>query len=235
MFDDLGLGNESRLLIVRVDEADGKAYMEWEYRLGALTQLFGDADPTVSGNVLGAFWIQEYGPDTRWGDAQAGIVEVTREGKEVAWQLLIEGDACYEPKCFHCVDRDDDSYLDHHYVEPHIGTWFVYSAERFYDGPVLPSINSRDRAECHGGQLRFTVFNSFKQSTRFSGTYALTDMASGKKDGDTIVEGGFEFKTHWRPTKVEAAVADRYSNNTDVRLTVTNSRGKSASVDLVCH
>jgi hypothetical protein len=60
-------------------------------------------------------------------------------------------------------------------------------------------------------------------------------MASGKKDGDTIVEGGFEFKTHWRPTKVEAAVADRYSNNTDVRLTVTNSRGKSASVDLVCH
>ena len=178
MFDDLGLGGESRLLIVRVDESEGKAYLVWEYRLGALTQLFGDADPTVSGNVLGAFWIQEYGPDTRWGDAQAGIVEVTREGKEVAWQLLIEGDACYEPKCFHCIDRDDDSYLDHHYVEPHIGTWFVYSAERFYDGPVLPSINSRDRAECHGGQLGSPC--STVQAVDGFSARALTDMASAR-------------------------------------------------------
>ena len=84
MFDCTGLGNESRLLIVRVDESEGKAYLKWEYRLGALTQLFGDADPTIAGNVLGAFWIQEYGPATRWGDAQAGLVEVTRDTKEVA-------------------------------------------------------------------------------------------------------------------------------------------------------
>ena len=39
MFDDLGLGNESRLLIVVVDEPKREARLEWEYRLGALSRV----------------------------------------------------------------------------------------------------------------------------------------------------------------------------------------------------
>ena len=112
---------------------------------------------------------------------------------------------------------------------PHIGAWFIYSAERFHHGPVLPSPGSRDAAHCHDGALRFTVFNSFKQSTRFSGAYQLTRAG----DGLTLAEGKFEFRAHWRPTKVEAAVS--VANATDAKLTVTNSRGKAATVDLVCH
>ena len=193
MFDDLGLGNESRLLIVRVDESEGKAYLKWEYRLGALTQLFGDADPTIAGNVLGAFWIQEYGPATRWGDAQAGLVEVTRDTKEVAWQLLVEGDACDtdDGRCYHCTDDDGeggDDHTDHDgAVQPHIGNWYLYSAERFYDAPVLPSPGSANEPTCHGGVLRFTVFNSFKQSTRFSGEFNVEVAPSG---GSGIISSG---------------------------------------------
>jgi hypothetical protein len=59
MFDNGGLGNESRLLIVSVDEKKEAAYLEWEYRLGCYTEVFGDADPVPSGNVLGNYWREQ--------------------------------------------------------------------------------------------------------------------------------------------------------------------------------
>ena len=61
MYDDLGLKNASRLLVVAVDEAAREARLVWEHRLDALSAVFGDADPTPAGNVVGSYWRQRYG------------------------------------------------------------------------------------------------------------------------------------------------------------------------------
>ena len=102
MFDCTGLGNESRLLIVDVNESAAEARLSWEYRLGVLSSVFGDCDPLPSGNLLANYWDQNYtnssalGPD---GDEVGGIVEVVRAADgagedRIAWHMRIYGKRC---------------------------------------------------------------------------------------------------------------------------------------------
>ncbi len=238
MMDNLGLGNVSRLLIARLDHANHKVYLEWEYNLGVKTHDFGDADPTPSGNVLGAFWASKWGPKTRLGgSAQAGLVEVTRDSKEVAWQLLVQGFECSSSNgiCDHCDSDDDDDFddfrhdkLDDDSAVSDVGGWLIYSAERFYTRPVLPSPNSKNRPHCHDGQLYFTVFNSYKQSTRFPGYF---EVKEDKDNGEILAAGDFMFKAHWRPTEVKTSI----SYDGLVQLKVTNQRGRSVTQSLTCY
>ena len=99
MFDDRGLGNESRLLIVSLDDASEVASLVWEYKLGVYSQAFGDCDPTPAGNVLGSYWRRAYGNASAGSQVQAGVVEVSRATGEVAWDLRIYGRACPSGPC----------------------------------------------------------------------------------------------------------------------------------------
>ena len=53
--------------------------------------------------------------------------------------------------------------------------------------------------------------------------------------GRVVVNGTFEFKPHWRPTLVSAAVELQSSDRAvPVRLTVSNARGRAVRYDFEC-
>ena len=101
MFDCTGLGNESRLLIVDVNESAAEARLSWEYRLGVLSSVFGDCDPLPSGNLLASYWKSEFSDSNSSADddAVAGLVEVVRETNAVAWHMRVYGARCPTGDC----------------------------------------------------------------------------------------------------------------------------------------
>ena len=164
MFDDNGLGSESRLLIVAVDEDAQAAKIIWEYRLGSHAKIYGDCDPLPSGNVYGSYWRYNYGGDD---ESQSGVVEVTRDTQRTAWQLKIYGKAC---------PRTGDRLCSVDYL---VEGWMMYSVERFYETPLLPSADAGRTGPsapptCKNGALEFTVFNSYKESSEKRGAFTLT-------------------------------------------------------------
>ena len=235
MFDDRGLGNESRLLIVNIDEEAEEASIAWEYRLGAYSTIYGDCDPTPAGNIYGSYWNIEYGDGSPEDQAQAGIIEVTRDTQEVAWHMRVYGKACNDAEC-------DQSIVG--------AGWKMYSVERFFDAPVLPGEDavSGVRAAhsgtispptCADGALEFTVFNSFKESTEKPGAFDLLLHNMGNTTRKpSVASGTFLFSPHWRPTVVKAPVHlqggpdDRVVH--DVELVVRNHRGVTTSYNLTC-
>ena len=225
MFDNSGLGNQSRLLIVRVNETAKEAQLEWEYRLGKHSQIYGDCDPTPAGNVLGSWWDVTFGNASADAQAQSGVVEVVRATKEVAWKLDIVGRACPTSTCHssHAADLDA-AHPDRSQV------WLMYSVERFYDAPVLPSPGSDFGAPaCAGGSLVFVVFDSFKASSMRPGTFALTEHRTGL----VAMTGTFEFEPHWRPTSISRHI-DANVDGLLVQLEVKNSRGRAARFAFTC-
>jgi len=235
MFDNSGLGNQSRLLIVRVNETAKEAQLEWEYRLGKHSQIYGDCDPTPAGNIYGSYWNIEYGDGSPEDQAQAGIIEVTRDTQEVAWHMRVYGKACNDAEC-------DQSIVG--------AGWKMSSVERFFDAPVLPGEDavSGVRAAhsgtispptCADGALEFTVFNSFKESTEKPGAFDLLLHNMGNTTRKpSVASGTFLFSPHWRPTVVKAPVHlqggpdDRVVH--DVELVVRNHRGVTTSYNLTC-
>ena len=224
MFDDNGLGNESRLLIVKVDEDAAVARIEWEYPIGALAQIYGDADPVPSGNVLASYWRSRYGNRTADDQEQCGVMEVTRGSKEIAWHLRVFGKACPDAACG---------------LEYYESGWTMYSVERFYEAPVLPSV-VRPRVgatirppSCDGGVLTFTAWNTFKVSSRRRGTFELLARATRRP----LAAGDFSFEAHWRPTNVSVAwntTIDAGASSVDAELVVRNARGAAARYNLTC-
>ena len=101
MFDCTGLGNESRMLIVHVDEAAERATLRWQHRLGVLSQVYGDCDPLPSGNLLASYWKSEFSDSNSSADddAVAGLVEVVRETNAVAWHMRVYGARCPTGDC----------------------------------------------------------------------------------------------------------------------------------------
>lgn len=228
MFDCTGLGNESRLLTVKVNETNQTARLTWEHRLGVLSSVFGDCDPMPSGNLLASYWNSNYTNatgDGPYGQAVAGLIEVVRanDGKNaVAWHMRVYGDACPSNIC------NDNS----------VAGWHMYSVERFYDAPLLPSPGSamgEPACAYEDGQLvlHFTAYNSFKQNSKAPGTYSLTQTAPGLDQ--VVAEGAFAFEPFWRPTKVMGVpvkLADPSSR--EVRLEVMNERGRSTAYVFNC-
>ena len=261
MYDDLGLKNASRLLVVAVDEAAREARLVWEHRLDALSAVFGDADPTPAGNVVGSYWRQRYGAARQ---AEAGVLEVVREpgatrGERVAWHLRVFGRACAsspgagraddDALAWHDEDGDpeDDwaatgaapTHLCASADEAHLG-WKMYSVERFYDGPLIAAptddalATASTRApRCARGALSFVAFDSYKSANPTNGSFVLARA----RDGATQARGDFFFAAHWRPTTVADVAVVRGDDAPDeepMELVVTNARGRSARHALNC-
>ena len=230
MFDNLGLGNESRMLIVALNESARTARLVWEHRIGALANIYGDCDPTPAGNVLGSYWRRAYGNATPADEVQAGVVEVSRATGEVAWDLRIYGRACPDGECASWMNGEDALRST---------SWMMFSVERFYEAPVLPSV-VRPRVgatirppSCDGGVLTFTAWNTFKVSSRRRGTFELVARATRRP----LAAGDFAFEAHWRPTNVSVAwntTIDAGASSVDAELVVRNARGAAARYNLTC-
>ena len=236
MYDNQGLGNNSRLLIVAVNESSRVATIAWEHDLGVSTTIYGDCDPTPAGGVLGSYWSRRTSNATADDEADAGVLEVSRATGEVAWHMRIYGKACPTDDCGDVWNGDSRSKDS---------SWTMYSVERFYDAPLLPSpsldgTNGTNAApECvlarDGGgdaaEVRFTVFDSYKSSSRKGGTFTLGEVSTGR----SVASGTFTFNPHWRPTVVSAPVdVRRRSEPLELELVVNNSRGRGVSRAFNC-
>ena len=251
IYDDYGLGNHSRLLIVHVDETAENASLVWEYGLDSRQEEFGDMDPLPTGNILGCYFDQSWG--SKPSSQMAGLIEVQRENKDVAWHLRIYGERCSNATSA-CEAQGPGTY-----------GWKIYSAERFYDSPLFPAASLTDGKHddqnvprCAEGKLSFTVFNrcarargalrvcvttsdcctphacslSFKENHKTSARYTLIE----EKSGHVAATGQFEFLTFWRPTIVSGVDVNLTSTAapTAASLLVENSRGYRAQYDLLC-
>ena len=212
MFDNGGLGNESRMLIVSVNETAREAALEWEYRLGTYSMIFGDHDPVPTGNMQGAYWRTSFGNRTGDEQAHSGLVEVVRESKRVAWHMRVYGRDCPHDHCKNNIWNG----------------WKFYSSERFFEAPLLPAASSSIAPRCKGGVLEFTAWNSFKQNHGAPGSFALTESATGR----VLAAGDLRFAPFWRPTEVSRRVA--VAAATAVELEVFNERGRSAKTSFMC-
>ena len=119
------------------------------------------------------------------------------------------------------------------------------SAERFYEGPLLrdglvPGAGDARaphtgpaQPNCSGGVLAFTAWNSFKQSHEATGSFALTEVATG----NVAAAGEFAFLPYWQPTLVSGVALDLSTGTGPVEavLWVNNSRGRGVSRVLECN
>ena len=188
--------------------------------------------------MLGSYWRRAYGNASAGSQVQAGVVEVSRATGEVAWDLRIYGRACPDGECASWMNGEDALRST---------SWMMFSVERFYEAPVLPSPGSALGAPaCKRGGLggsaagalllQFTVFDSFKRNGPTPGRFELAERGGGANAaGRVVVNGTFEFKPHWRPTLVSAAVELQSSDRAvPVRLTVSNARGRAVRYDFEC-
>ena len=128
--------------------------------------------------------------------------------------------------------------------------WLMYSVERFYDAPVIPGQDAASglRAAhsgtimpptCEDGELKFSVFNSFKEATEKPGAFdvLLHNMGNTTRK-PTVASGTFLFAAHWRPTLVTTPVHLQGGPDEvvvhDVELVVRNHRGVTTSYNLTC-
>ena len=86
---------------------------------------------------------------------------------------------------------------------------------------------------CAGGELSFTVFDSFKASSIYPGHFKLVEVHTGH----VAASGTFHFAAHWRRTVVTADVdlMSRHADSaTDVELIGWNTRNKTTSQNMTC-
>merc|ERR1711918_67312 len=95
------------------------ATITWKYDVGMYTAFYGDHDRLLTGNSMGAYWDSvRSSPGV---NAQAQIREVTPD-KEVAWELSFHG------------NNSETRFFGNN-------GWSIYSAERFYEQPVVSVFN----------------------------------------------------------------------------------------------
>ena len=136
----------------------------------------------------------------------AKIVEVVRETSEVAFEAKFYGKEMTESQCSGDVCHVKDGF-------------FMYSVERFYDAPLVYDASYERKT----GALSFKTANTYKQSSKYDGAWALYDAAGAKQS-----DGAFAFDAFWRATTVDAAaVADL---DGDLTLVVTNQHGTDRSI-----
>ena len=180
------------------------ANVTFQYDLDVYSNIFGDNDRLPTGNMLACYWpssTMDY--DNQF---SAKIVEIVRETSELAFEVKVVAEAMSEPECPDDVCDIRDGF-------------FMYSVERFYDAPLVWDA-SYDRKT---GALTFRTANTYKQSSKYDGSWAVSDA-----DGATRASGTFTFDAYWRATRVDAdAGADL---DGDLTLVVTNQHGTDRSI-----
>ena len=200
----------SRVVKVEVDTVKNTATLAWSYVFfdaypEGQSGEFGDADLLPSGNVLASWWPGKLKPAAGL-DFDVQMIEVT-EDKRRAWSMsFINAGPGLEGT--DGLDRDT-AY-----------GWKLYSAERFYDAPVVDG----DAARLSGGALAFTAHSAFKRQNTSPASWRLTD-ANGVEYG----AGGFDFPAYWRGADVAAAV-DVPDGVDDLALAVTDEFGRTRRV-----
>ena len=182
---------------VAIDAEAGTATLVWSYAFvdaypgadaypSGYSEVFGDADRLPSGNVLGVWWPRHLSPSAGLSfDVQ--LAEVT-PAKEVAWSLEFANTGFYAGAC---VDDPDPG------CERIIRTgWKVYSAERFYDAPLVSAASLAKRDD-GGAALAFAAHAGCKHSAPTAATWTLADAA-----GATRARGRFDFAPHFGETRV---------------------------------
>merc|ERR1711998_484827 len=181
--DGAGFIGDSRMLVVKVDETANTATLDWEYKMGYNTSIYGDADRLPTGNILGCGWPSKGRIKEKTFDAE--IVEVTRETNEVAWRAEIWGNG----------RRKVETYSPY--------GWIMYSVERIYTSPIISG-----GASCTSGTSSSTntvsmvVYNNFKLSSTYAGYYSIIETSSGEE----ITSGSFDFTAHWRETVLDIEI-----------------------------
>lgn len=178
--------NTSRLLVVEIDEDTKTATITWAYPLDYHTNHFGDCDMLPTGNILGAGWLTQKLPDGSHPPMEAQIIEVTRDTKEVAWELMVVGNTTEDYK------ESDELVL--------FRSWAIYSAERMYSKPLVYGISCTETAGSHA-KINFTTNNRFKEANSYPGSYEIKIA-----DGTIITRGKFDYEPYFRATTVSLRV-----------------------------
>jgi len=201
---------DSRMLILDVDEANYEAKVTWEWSTGVHAQIFGDADPLPTGNVVGTFWpatVHTTSPDIRE-SYEASAVEVTRNGS-IAWMLGVKGTHAMEPD----YDRFDG--------EAPIG-WAFYSVERFYTSLLLKNA----RTDTSSGVVSFSVYNTHRQQFDLAATVVISCGDFSTSDDITIL-------AHWQETAYETTLKRSITQACDVTVTTEAGDSATAATELV--
>ena len=199
-----GSAKSSRLLCLRLDEAEGVATVTFIYSLGSKTPHFGDNDRLTTGNQLGIFWADKIKVHDQY---SVRAIEVARNTSEIAWEMKVYGAKCSGKR--YCSDPG--------------GGWYAYSIERVYEAPIVANVR------CDGETITFDAYNTFKQMNTFPGTYTIT--AAVGDDDDGTVTGDFDFEAHWRAASVSVDVP---FDTSSAEITITNQFGESTTAATGC-
>ena len=194
------------MLVMDVDEENMEAKVTWEWQTGVHAQIFGDADPLPTGNMVGTFWpatVHTSSADIRE-SFEASAVEVTRNGS-IAWMLGLTGTHEMQPD----YDRFDG--------EAPIG-WAFYSVERFYTDLLFKDAT----ADSLSDKVSFSVYNTHRQQFDLSATANITC------DNGVSVSESITIAAHWQETKFDYTFA-HIGSDTECEVTVTTEAGDSAS------
>ena len=216
-------GAPSRLLVLRLDEDSMVAYVEWELELADHSCVYGDNDRLPSGNLLATSWplVKPAGDDAFQYDAR--LFETVRATKETAWEAFVVGQRCEDPAdgSGGCVRSADCGVPN---------GWSMYSAERFYEAPLVHHIS------CDAGVLSFTAHNNFKQNGKKPGYFEVFAHGASGATASALLEQDFTFNPHWRDTTVSAdlsALADASGHFAGV-LVVKNEWGDRTAKAFSC-
>jgi len=222
MFDNqLGMGGDSRLLILSYSEGADYAEETWEYWVDGYTPHFGDNDRLPTGNLLGCYWPEVVTDDSEYDEL---IFEVVRSTKATAWQLKVAGAKCHASSC----NRGESGE-----------GWTAYSVERFYTQPLVYDVSCNATGRDGGAKyaLAFTAQNNYKQNDKYSASFTVASAGGG---GDELASGTFEFEAHWRATSVSSTFEDESDDDDDddgdvqYYVTVTNQWGDSTQAGFSC-
>ena len=177
---------ESRLLIVKIDEAAKTANVTFDYSTGTYSQVFGDNDRMPTGNMLGCWWPSH--TVTADDDACCKVQEVDRSTSGVAFELQVYGKkTCESGTC----DVEEG--------------WLMYSVERFYEDPMVYDV------DCGAERLSFATANTHKMASDSYGTYKLYDAS-----GAYVAYGDVTWKPHWQRSVVDVDYAISNSGTIEV-------------------
>jgi len=210
-------GNNSHLMVVEYDRKGGDgstASVTFKYTLDGHSPVFGDCDMCPSGNILGCYWPEYVYPADGVGPTyDAQVLEVTRDGdsSEVAWEMTVTGESCSDKGG---CDRTENG-------------WSIYSAERFYDAPLVWNFTCSNVDDVLDAS--FSTVNTFKSMSTQPGSWSLVT----RKSSEHVASGDFSFEPHWRSTTVPIEL-DVDAKDHALTLTVTNRWGETVSKDVDC-